>query len=241
MSLRQAFMRKLNCIIVDDDEIDRLTVVSYAKKFPNLTISGVFESAQEALPVIENEAVDILFLDIDMPNLNGMDFRKKTMHIPVCVFITSHPEHAVESFELETLDFIVKPLKLNRFTQTMNRIDEFMEIKHKASLFEASIGGDTVYIKEGHQQTKVKLHDILYLEALKDYTLIVTSQKRHCVLSSIGTLLKESHFQSFIRIHRSFAVQKQFIKKIGAQEIELNNNVVIPVGRSYKDNLSLIT
>jgi two-component system, LytTR family, response regulator len=236
----QSFMKKLNCIIIDDDEIDRLTVVSYAKKFPNLNIVGIYESAAEALPLIQNEAIDVLFLDIDMPNLSGMDFRKKTMHIPVCIFITSHPEHAVESFELETLDFIVKPVKLDRFSQTMSRIEEFMEIKLKASLFEASIGGDTVYIKEGHQQTKVKLHDILYLEALKDYTLIVTSQKRHCVLSSIGTLLKESHFQSFIRIHRSFAVQKQFVKKIGAQEIELNNNVLIPIGRSYKDNLSFI-
>ena len=76
-----------------------------------------------------------------------------------------------------------------------------------------ALGADTIYIKEGHEQTKVKLHDILYLEALKDYTLVVTNQKRHCVLSSIGTLLKESHFQSFVRIHRSFAVQKQFVKK----------------------------
>lgn len=233
-------MKQFTCIIVDDDEIDRLTVLSYAKKFPFLTILGVFDSAEAALPVIEKENPDILFLDIDMPDLNGLDLRKKTLDVPVCVYITAHPEHAVESFELETLDFIVKPLKFDRFSQTMKRIEEFMEIKLKATLFESSIGGNTIYIKEGHEQTKVKLHDILYLEALKDYTLVVTSQKRHCVLSSIGTLLKEAHFQSFIRIHRSFAVQKQFIQKIGSQEIILHNNVMIPVGRSYKDNLDLI-
>lgn len=116
-----------------------------------------------------------------------------------------------------------------------------MEIKLKASLFEASIGGDTIYIKEGHEQTKVKLHEILYLEALKDYTLIITDKKRHCVLSSIGNLLKEDHFQSFIRIHRSFAVQKQFIQKINSTEIILNNNISIPVGRSYKENLNLFS
>ncbi|WP_310557376.1 LytTR family DNA-binding domain-containing protein [Flavobacterium sp.] len=228
-----------NCIIVDDDEIDRLMVTSFVKRFPNLNIVGVFESAEKALPVIEKERIDILFLDIDMPELNGLELRKKTLEVPVCIYITAHPEHAVESFELETLDFIIKPIKFERFAQTMNRIEEFLEIKHKAQLFESSIGGDTIYIKEGHEQTKVKLHDILYLEALKDYTLIVTNQKRHCVLSSIGNLLKESHFQSFIRIHRSFAVQKQYIKKIGSLEIELNNNVLIPLGRSYKDNLIL--
>ncbi|QGK75929.1 LytTR family DNA-binding domain-containing protein [Flavobacterium sp. SLB02] len=231
--------KKYTCIIIDDDEIDRLTVLSFAKKFPVLDILGVFESAEDALPFIEKEKVDILFLDIDMPGLNGIEFRKKALEIPVCIFITAHPEHAVESFEIETLDFIVKPLKLDRFAQTVSRIEEFMEIKLKASLFEASIGGDTIYIKEGHEQTKVKLHEILYLEALKDYTLVITDKKRHCVLSSIGNLLKEDHFQSFIRIHRSFAVQKQFIQKINSTEIILNNNIAIPVGRSYKENLNL--
>jgi len=233
--------KKYTCIIIDDDEIDRLTVLSFAKKFPLLDILGVFESAEEAVHFIEKEKVDILFLDIDMPGLNGIEFRKKALEIPVCIFITAHPEHAVESFEIETLDFIVKPLKLDRFAQTVSRIEEFMEIKLKASLFEASIGGDTIYIKEGHEQTKVKLHEILYLEALKDYTLIITDKKRHCVLSSIGNLLKEDHFQSFIRIHRSFAVQKQFIQKINSTEIILNNNISIPVGRSYKENLNLFS
>jgi two-component system LytT family response regulator len=233
--------KKYTCIIIDDDEIDRLTVLSFAKKFPILDILGVFESAEEAFPFIEKEKVDIVFLDIDMPGLNGIEFRKKALEIPVCIFITAHPEHAVESFEIETLDFIVKPLKLDRFAQTISRIEEFMEIKLKASLFEASIGGDTIYIKEGHEQTKVKLHEILYLEALKDYTLVITDKKRHCVLSSIGNLLKEDHFQSFIRIHRSFAVQKQFIQKINSTEIILNNNVAIPVGRSYKENLNLFS
>jgi len=231
---------KYTCIIIDDDEIDRLTVVSFARKFPVLDILGVFESAEDALSIIEKERIDVLFLDIDMPGLNGIEFRKRALEIPVCIFITAHPEHAVESFEIETLDFIVKPLKLDRFAQTVSRIEEFMEIKLKASLFEASIGGDTIYIKEGHEQTKVKLHEILYLEALKDYTLIITDKKRHCVLSSIGNLLKENHFHSFIRIHRSFAVQKQFIQKINSSEILLNNNISIPVGRSYKDNLNLL-
>jgi len=231
-------MKKYNCVIIDDDEIDRLTVVSYAKRFSVLNIMGVFENAEEALPLLEKEKIDILFLDIDMPIMNGLDFRKKTMEVPVCIYITAHPEHAVESFELDTLDFIVKPIKLDRFTQTMSKIEDYMELKLKAQLFESSIGGDVIYIKEGHNETKVKLHDILYLEALKDYTKIVTSTKKHCVLTSIGNLLKENHFQSFVRIHRSFAVQKQFIEKKMSNELLLNNGILIPIGRSYKENLS---
>lgn len=231
-------MGTLNCIIVDDDEIDRLTVLSFVKKHQNINVLGVCSDAEEALGIIENHSVDILFLDIDMPGLSGVELRKKAKQVPCCIFITSHPEFAVESFELETLDFIVKPLKFDRFEQTIKRIDDFFEIREKAHLFESSIGGDVIYIKEGHEQIKVKLHEILYLEALKDYTKIVTPKRKHCVLTSIGNLLKEEQFCSFIRIHRSFAVQKNFIEKILSAEILLNNGVAIPIGRSYKDNLN---
>jgi two-component system, LytTR family, response regulator len=227
------------CIIVDDDEIDRLTVLSFAKKFPLLQVIGVFTNAVDALKFLEKEKIDILFLDIDMPGLSGIEFRKKAIEIPVCIYITAHPEFAVESFELDTLDYIIKPVKLERFTQTVSRIVEYMELKQKANLFESSVGDDIIYIKEGHNQTKVKLHNILYLEGLKDYTKIVTTDKKHFVLTSIGNLLKENHFQNFIRIHRSYAVQKIYIEKKQANELLLNNGVLLPIGRSYKDTINL--
>ena len=232
-------MNPFNCIIIDDDEIDRLTVVSYVKGFSNLNIVGVFESAENALQILDKQEITVLFLDIDMPSLNGLEFRKKAMNVPVCIYITAHPEHAVESFEIDTLDFIVKPIKKDRFIQAISRIEDYMELKQKAQLFESAIGGDVIYIKEGHTETKVKLHDIIYLEALKDYTKIVTTTKKHCVLSTIGNLLKENHFQSFVRIHRSYAVQKNYIDKKMTNELLLNNGTIIPIGRSYKDTLSL--
>jgi two-component system LytT family response regulator len=230
-------MEKIRCIIVDDIEIDRLTVQSYISRFPSFEMLGSFSSSAAALAALEKNQVDVLFLDIDMPGGNGIELRKKAIEVPVCVFITSHPEYAIDSYELEALDYLVKPLHIDRFTQTVKRIEHFMEIKNKASLFEASIGGDTVFIKEGHSETKVKLPDILYLEALKNYTLIVTAQKKHRVLLNIGTLLKDDNFQTFIRIHRGFAVQKHFIHRITAQEVFLADNLTIPVGRNYKDNL----
>ena len=232
-------MNPFNCIIIDDDEIDRLTVVSYVNGFSNLNIVGVFESAENALQILDKQEITVLFLDIDMPSLNGLEFRKKAMNVPVCIYITAHPEHAVESFEIDTLDFIVKPIKKDRFIQAISRIEDYMELKQKAQLFESAIGGDVIYIKEGHTETKVKLHDIIYLEALKDYTKIVTTTKKHCVLSTIGNLLKENHFQSFVRIHRSYAVQKNYIDKKMTNELLLNNGTIIPIGRSYKDTLSL--
>lgn len=229
------FMQALNCIIVDDDEMDRLLVVSYAKRFSFLQITGVFETAEGALSYLENNTVDIAFLDIEMPGKSGLELRKKAIEIPICVFISSHSESAAETFELQTLDFIVKPFKFPRFEQTVKRIEEFMEIRTKASLFESTIGGDVVFVKTGHEQTKVKLHEILYLEALKNYTILVTENKRHCVLSNLGEILQDEKFHSFTRVHRSYAVQKQYIQKISSQEIELKNDLIIPIGRSFKE------
>ncbi len=231
-------MKQFDCIIVDDDEMDRLVVLSYAKRFSVLNIVGVFDSAEKALVFLETNTIDVAFLDIELQNASGLELRRKALGIPVCVFISSHSESAAETFELQTLDFIVKPFKFPRFEQMMKRLVEFMEVRTKASLFEAALGGDTVYVKTGHDQVKVKLHEILYLEALKNYTILVTENKRHCVLSNLGEILQEEKFNSFLRVHRSYAVQKQYIQKIGSQEIELNNGNSIPVGRSYKETLT---
>jgi two-component system, LytTR family, response regulator len=233
-------MNRLKCIIVDDDEIDRLTVLSYARRFPVLEVTGVFSSAEEAAPAIAGSSPDVLFLDIDMEGASGIELRKSALSVPACVFITAHPEHAAESFEVETLDFIVKPLNPERFARTVARIEEYMQIRAKAALFESGIGGDAIYLKEGYRQVKILLHEVLYLEALKDYTLIVTRDKKHCVLSGLGELLKDGHFRTFVRIHRSFAVQKQFITKTGPRNVTLNDAVELPVGRSYKHELSAL-
>ena len=231
-------MKIYNCIILDDDEIDRLTVISYVKRYPNINILATFSNPEECLEFCENNIVDILFLDIEMPELTGLEIRKKLLEIPVCIYITSYPEHAVESFQLDTLDYIIKPITKERFESAVVRISDYLELKEKADLFESSLGGDAIYIKEGHNKVKVKLHDILYLEGLKDYTKIITENKKYCVLQSIGNLLKETQFQSFIRVHRSFAVQKNFIQKKLSAEVLLNNGALIPIGRSFKDNLS---
>ncbi|MEO7978652.1 LytTR family DNA-binding domain-containing protein [Flavobacterium sp.] len=233
-------MKKYTCIIVDDVEIDRLMIQLYLNRFSNFELIGAFSTAQQAIEVLEKTNVDILFLDIDLPNSSGIEIRKKALEVPVCIFITSHPDYALESFELETLDYIIKPLNFDRFSKTIKRIDEYLELKNKASLFEATIGGGSIYIKESNAETKINLSDVLYLEALKNYTIINTSDKKFRVLQNIGHLLKDKNFQSFVRIHRSFAVQKHFIEKITSQEIILKNNFSVPVGRIYKDNLNEI-
>jgi two-component system, LytTR family, response regulator len=225
-----------NCIIVDDDEIDRLTVLSYCRHYPFLKVAGSFEDPQKALAFAKDNATDVLLLDIDMPGISGLELRRQLEDIPACIFITSYPEFAVESFELSVLDFLVKPLKADRFAAAMQRLESYLAMRSKASLLDHTLGGDTLFIKDGHEHFKIQLHEIIYLEALKDYTGVVTAAKKYCVLSSLGNLLSEKSFASFIRIHRSYAVQKHFVNRITAKEIFVNG-IGLPVGRSYKEVL----
>lgn len=225
--------------IIDDDEIDRLSIQHHVKKYPFLKITGIFENAETALVAAGKSLPDIVFLDVDMPGMSGLELRRQLSSIPACIFITSYPDYAVESFELAALDFIVKPIKSDRFAKTAGRIIEFFTIREKAKLLDHTLGADSIMIKDGYAQVKLQLHQVLYLEALKDYTSIVTTTGKHSVLASIGNLLKEPGFQSFIRIHKSYAVQKNFIEKIKAQEVYLNN-ITLPVGRAYKDALTAL-
>lgn len=231
--------KNFNCIIADDDEIDRLTTLSFCRRYPFLQIAGVFESAPKVLEFTNQHAVDVLLLDIDMPGMNGLELRKQLEHIPACIFITAHPEFALESFDLAVLDFLVKPLKAIRFATAMQRLEDYLDTRHKAELLDYTLGGDTLFIKDGHDHFKIQLHDIIYLEALKDYTGIITEKKKYCVLTPLGNLLKEHTFRNFVRIHRSYAVQKHFVNKISAKEVYVNN-INLPVGRSYKDVLDLL-
>ncbi len=225
-----------NCIIVDDNEIDRLTVLAAVKKYPFLQIVGVYDNAESAFAEIEIKKPNVLFLDIDLPGMSGIALRSKIGNEQACIFITSHMDYALESFEQQALDFLLKPINGERFEFSMQRLQHYLEIQHKASLFDLALGSDTVFIKDGNEQIKIKLGEIIYLEALKDYTTIVTEHKKYHVLFSIGNLLKEKAFQTFIRIHRSYAVQKHFIQKISSQQI-IMQNIELPIGRSYKESI----
>ena len=231
--------KAFNCIIADDDEIDRLTTLSFCRRYPFLAIGGCFETAEQVLDHTKHSRPDVMLLDIDMPGMNGLELRKELEHIPACIFITSHPEFALESFDLSVLDFLVKPIKADRFATAMQRLEDYLNTKHKASLLDFTLGGDTLFIKDGHEHFKIQLHDIIYLEALKDYTGIITTQKKYCVLTPLGNLLKEPTFINFIRIHRSYAVQKHFINKITPKEV-IVSNIQLPIGRSYKEEVDLL-
>jgi DNA-binding LytR/AlgR family response regulator len=228
------------CILVDDDEIARLGLTYYINKVGVFDLVHVFSSAVDALAFLEHQSVDVLFLDIDMPELNGFDLRRQVMHIPVCVFVSAYPAYALESFDLDALDFMQKPIKSDRFVQAVTKIERYLDLHKKAEQFDLYFIGDHIVIKDKQGQIKVKLYDVLYLEAYKNYTQIVTQERQYSVLGSFSSLLENQQFSSFVRIHKSFAVNMYKVKKIASQQIVLENDQCVPIGRSYKDNLKTL-
>lgn len=203
-----------------------------------LELVAAVDSAENVKALI-NDTVDLLFLDIDLPDCSGIEMRKMYQHVPACIFISSHPEYAVETFELDTLDFISKPLKKERFDYSVNKLADFFSMKEKSEYFDILTGSQFLNIKEGHETVQIKISDIIYLEALKDYTRLITAQKEHCVLSSIGQILKDRHFSTFVRIHKSYAVPKHLITRKNSYEVMIShNNISLPIGRAFKENLN---
>lgn len=228
------FMNFLNCIIIDDNKVDRLVALALVKKFSFFNILGTYSSAETAMPTIKSKKIDVIFSDIDMPETNGLELRNLTKEIPICIFITSHSEYAVESFELDVLDYIVKPLKMDRLSQTVARIEKYISVRNKALVFDGNFKQEIISLKEGNNTVDLLVSEILYLEALKDYTLLVTDKNQYCITKGLGKLLSESLFEDFIRVHRSYAVQKQYIGEVSRTSIKLKlSKREIPIGQSF--------
>jgi len=227
---------KISCMLVDDDMVDRLTTAAFLEPYPFIEITGSFSTPEMALKAASAAPPDALFMDIDMPGLSGLQLRKQLMEIPACIFVTSFPDYALESFELDTLDFLVKPFSHDRFAAAVDRLQQFIIIRRKAELLSHTLGADTVFIKDGTTQVKLRLHEMIYLEALNNYTCIVTAARKYTVLSTLNNLIREEAFKGFVRIHRSYAVQRHFIEQIGTNAVVIGD-ISLPVGRSYKQNI----
>ncbi len=232
-------MKKLRCIVVDDNELDRLTICSYLSHFPEIIIEAVFDHPHKALTAIQKTLPDIIFLDVNMPMMTGLELRKHLLSIPICIFTTNHPDYAVDSFELETLDYLLKPYTFDRFTKTIEKIFEYNDLRQRALNFDNAEQDNFLFIKEGIKQSKINIDEVLYLSAMQNYTVINTKINKHYILSSLAAILQDTHFSHFVRIHRSYAVNPLHIQQIYAHTMILSNAEKLPIGRSYKKALSL--
>lgn len=221
-------------IVVDDDILSMMAIEQFASAFPGLQHKGSYTRSGEGLAAIEAIKPSLVFLDIEMPGITGLDIlRKVKSSVPMAVFVTSHPEFALEGFELSALDYIMKPLSRDRFAQCMKRVIEYWDMKNKALLFEVAFEKDSLTIKEGHGKVKLRRSEIIYLEAMQDYTKIVTPGKNYMTLSTLSNFLEQFSDQDLVRIHRSYAVASDKISALRSTEI-VCDKYTLPIGKTYR-------
>jgi two-component system LytT family response regulator len=231
----------INCLVIDDNEADRWAIEKLIGLYPQFRFIASFANPLESLELIPQ--ADLLLLDIDMPLINGLHFLSSLSQPPPCVFITSHPEYALDAFEVNALDFLTKPLKVDRFENALLRAKAYLEIKEKARLYELTVEKDTLLIKEGRQTIRLQVSDILYLEALKDYTKVITHTRdyqtkteMYMTLMNLKNFMSRLSQQRFVRIHRSYAVALDKITKFNGDEIQVGG-IKLPVGQVFKQEV----
>jgi two-component system LytT family response regulator len=218
-------------IALDDEPVALEVVRSHASKVPFLNLKAEFTDAFKAMEYIQKENIDLIFLDIKMPDISGIDFMNSLNKKPMVIFTTAYSEHAVTSFELDAIDYLLKPFSLSRFVKGCNKAYELFQLRNKSG------SADFIFLKTGYEQEKVHFDDILYLEAAGNYVNFVLKNKSLLSRMTFAELEVILPKNKFIRIHRSYMAAVAAINRIERHQIHIND-LQIPVSESYMANLS---
>ncbi len=219
-------------IALDDEPIALEVIRSHASRVPFIDLKAVFTDAFKAMEYLKSEPVDLLFLDIKMPDISGIDFLHSLPKKPLVVFTTAYSEHAVTSFELDAVDYLLKPFSLPRFIKACNKVQELHEARNKTS------AQPYIFLKTGYEQVKVLFDDIYYLEAAGNYVNFVMKERSvlsRMTFTEVEIMLPE---HKFVRVHRSYLVAIDHIDRIERHQVHVHGTPV-PVGESYTDRLKL--
>ena len=229
----------LRCAIIDDEPLALGLLESYVKKTPTLTLCGTYSSAVQAMNALPDHPADLLFLDIQMPELNGLEFSRMVSDNTRIVFTTAFSQYAIDGYRVNALDYLLKPISYPDFMEAVNKAIHWFELRQKAELPAAPDKAEKyIYVKSDYKLVQIELEKILYIEGLKDYIKIHLEGADKPVLSLISMRAMEEKLPAiqFIRVHRSFIVQKQKIKIIDKGRIVFGK-AYIPVSDSYKQEL----
>ncbi len=221
----------MKCLVVDDDKISRELICECVNETQGLVLEGVCKSAIEASNYLSNKEVDLIFLDVEMPKMSGLELLKSLNNKPQVILVTAKEKYAVEAFEYEITDYLVKPVNYGRFIKAVDRARK----QNKPSKIE-SINDGHIFIKTDSELVSVGTSEILWVEALGDYMAFITPTKKFIVLSTMKNIEDKLPSNEFIRVHRSYLVRIDKIKKI-SEDIILVENKMIPLSKLYKKDL----
>ena len=232
----------INAIIVDDEPLAQDILETYLERIPEIELVAKCANAFEANEVLNREDVDLMFLDINMPQLTGTDFLRGLSDPPVTIFTTAYPNYALDGFELNALDYLVKPISMDRFLQACNRAVEQAELQQKAKALPVQDGGPGYFfVKADKKLVRVNIDEIVYIEGLKDYVIIRLPNDRVITLQTMKSLEEKLPTSDFQRIHRSYIVNLERIEALQGNMVEVKEKgkiTTLPVGKSYRDVLA---
>lgn len=226
------------CLIVDDEELARELIETHLKQLDGFELVASCNSAIEASKILQQQSIDLLFLDIEMPVLKGTDFFKNLIIKPHVIFTTAYRDYALDGFELNAVDYLLKPITFSRFFMATEKFISLQNTRSASTEIEKTIPkkDDFIFIREDRKQVKVFYDDILYIESVKDYIKIHLSNKTRLIKYSL-TAFEDRLDERFIRTHRSYIVNRDKITAYTKQDIEINT-IEIPIGENYKMNIS---
>lgn len=224
---------KLNCIVVDDSAIQRMTITKLVNESPNLHLVGDYANALEAKNCINHHEVDLIFLDIEMPLINGFDLLDGMKVKPQIIFITSKADYAVKAFDYEATDFLQKPISKERFLKAVKKALELHQLRNDSS----EDLGEAIIIKSNLKKLKIYTSKIKWVEAFGDYIKIITDDENHLVLSTMKSFESELPDGKFVRVHKSYIVNVERVEKFNSKFAEIGNTK-IPISRNKKDVIS---
>lgn len=236
----------INVIIVDDEPLAQDVLETYIDKIPELNLVTKCSNAFEANDALKNNDIDLMFLDIQMPQLTGIDFLKTLSKPPLVIFTTAYPNYAIEGFELDALDYLLKPISVDRFMKAANKAIEQVGLQQKDGVATGSSGGDGstqqeyFFVKADKKLVKVNFKEIIYIEGLKDYVIIRMDTNRVITLQTMKSLEKKLPSTQFMRIHRSYIVNIEKINAIIGNMVEVmekNQAKHLPIGKNYREEL----
>jgi len=231
---------KINCIAIDDEPLALDVIGHHADKTPFLQLKAKISNAFEAIDFLHKEKVDLIFLDIQMPELTGFELLRTLNNKPLVVFTTAYPNFALESYELDAVDYLVKPIPFERFLKAVNKVKQ--RISSPAETIELashSNAPDFIFVKTEYKTVKIFLDDILYIESEKDYVAFQLKQEKILSLLSIKSVEEFLPKDNFVRVHRSFIVAFNKIEAIERNNISIGKKL-IPVGDNYKEFFKLL-
>jgi len=223
----------IRCIAIDDEPLALKQIAGYVRKTPFLDLKAEFESAIKAVSFLQENEIDLMFVDINMPDLNGLDFVKSQSNPPKVIFTTAYREYAIEGFKVNALDYLLKPIDYDIFLKSANRAHEWFDLQEKKNI-KIESNDVFLFIKSEYKVLRINLSDIKYIEGMREYVRIyLVGQRPIMTIVSMKKIEEYLHQNKFMRVHRSYIVNLEKITTIDRNRIIFDNNTYIPVSGQY--------